>query len=83
MEMVPKGFNKGTGIEKVCEMLGEDVKNTFAFGDSINDKEMLITAGVGVAMGETFQDMSPYADFITTAQEKDGIYNALDHFNLI
>ena len=44
VEMVPKGFNKGTGIAKVCEILGEDIANTVAFGDSINDKEMLLAA---------------------------------------
>ena len=33
-EMVPKGFDKGTGIRKVCELLGEDVKNTFSFAIS-------------------------------------------------
>lgn len=83
VEMVPKGYNKGTAIEKVCELLSEDVKNTFSFGDSINDKEMLITAGVGVAMGDTYHDLSEYADYITTPMEQDGIYNALKHFELI
>ena len=83
VEMVPKGFNKGTGINEVCEILNEKVENTFAFGDSINDKEMLIAAGVGVAMGETYHDMSEFADFVTTAQEKDGIFNALKHYELI
>ena len=83
VEMVPKGFNKGTGIERVCELLGEDIKNTFAFGDSVNDKEMLVAAGTGVAMGETYHDMTPYADYVTTSLEKDGIHNALKHFKII
>ncbi len=83
VEMVPRGFNKGSGIIKVCELLGEDVKNTFAFGDSMNDKEMLITAGVGIAMGDTYHDMSKFADYVTTAQEKDGIYNALKHYEIV
>ncbi len=83
VEMVPKGFNKGTGIDKVCELLGEKIENTFAFGDSINDKEMLLAAGVGVAMGETYHDMGQYADYVTTAMEKDGIYNALKHFEIV
>ncbi len=83
VEMVPRGFNKGTGIRKVCEILGEDIKNTFAFGDSINDKEMLIAAGVGIAMGETYHDMSEFADYVTTAQGDDGIYNALKHYEIV
>ena len=83
VEMVPKGFDKGAGIRKVCELLGEDIANTFAFGDSINDKEMLLAAGVGVAMGETYHDLSEYADYITTSLENEGVYNAMKHFELI
>ncbi len=83
VEMVPRGFNKGTGIIKVCELLNEDIKNTFAFGDSINDKEMLITAGVGVAMGNSRGETKDFADYVTTALDDDGIYNALKHFKLI
>ncbi|WP_026506251.1 Cof-type HAD-IIB family hydrolase [Butyrivibrio sp. NC3005] len=83
VEMVPKGFNKGVGIKKVCELLDEDIANTFAFGDSINDKEMLLAAGVGVGMGETYHDLTEYADYITTSLENDGIWNAMKHFELI
>ncbi len=83
VEMVPKGFDKGTGIEKVCELLGEIIEDTFAFGDSINDREMLIAAGVGVAMGNYRGDTASFADYVTTDLEKDGIYNALMHFGLI
>ncbi len=83
VEMVPKGFNKGVGIEKVCELLGEDIANTFAFGDSINDKEMLLAAGVGVGMGGTYHDLSEYADYITASLDDDGIWKAMKHFELI
>jgi Cof subfamily protein (haloacid dehalogenase superfamily) len=83
VEMVPKGFDKGTGIKKVCELLGEDIKNTFSFGDSINDKEMLIAAGTGIAMGDTYHDLSEYADYITLSLNEDGIYHAMKHFELI
>ncbi|WP_029321763.1 HAD-IIB family hydrolase [Butyrivibrio sp. AE3004] len=83
VEMVPKGFDKGFGIEKVCELLGEDISNTFAFGDSINDKEMLLAAGVGVGMGDTYHDLSDYADYITASLDDDGIWKAMEHFELI
>ncbi len=83
VEMVPKGFNKGTGISEVCELLGESIENTFAFGDSINDKEMLLAAGVGVAMGDTYHDMSEFADYVTTSLDNNGIFNALKHYELI
>ena len=40
-EMVPKGFHKGLGITKTCQLLGIDVKDSYAFGDSANDLEMI------------------------------------------
>ncbi|MCR5342168.1 MAG: HAD-IIB family hydrolase [Butyrivibrio sp.] len=83
VEMVPKGFNKGVGIKEVCDLLGEDIKNTFAFGDSINDKEMLLAAGVGVGMGETYHDLTEFADYITAPLDDDGIWKAMKHFELI
>ena len=83
VEIVPKGFNKGTGIEKVCELLGEDVHNTFAFGDSINDMDMLRTAGTGIAMGRCVDEIANIADFVTTHLENDGIWNALKKYELV
>jgi hydroxymethylpyrimidine pyrophosphatase-like HAD family hydrolase len=44
---------------------------------------MLIAAGVGVGMGETYHDLTDYADYITTSLENDGIWNAMKHFELI
>ena len=67
----------------VCEFLGEDEQNTFAFGDSINDKEMLLSAGVGVGMGGTYHDLTEYADYITASLDDDGIWKAMKHFELI
>ena len=82
-ELVPKGFNKGTGIVEICKILGEDVANTVAFGDSINDMEMLETAGVAVAMGRSTDETKALADFVTTYLEDDGIWNAMKELKLI
>ena len=82
-EMVPKGFSKGTGIVKVCELLDWDIKDTMAFGDSLNDREMLEAAGTGVGMGGTRHDLSSFCDYITAPLEEDGIWKAMEHYGLI
>ncbi len=82
-ELVPKGFNKGTGIVEICRILGEDVSNTVAFGDSINDKEMLETAGTAVAMGRATDETKAIADIVTDYLEDDGIWNAMKKLKLI
>lgn len=83
LEMVPKGFNKGVGIEEVCNLIGEKIENTMAFGDSVNDREMLQTAGTGVAMGNATDEVKEFADYVTTDLHENGISNAMRHFGVI
>ena len=83
VEMVPKGFSKGTGILKVCEMIGIDINDTYAFGDSNNDISMLKTVGHAIVMGNGTEEAKKEADYITTTVMEDGIWNACRYFNLI
>lgn len=82
-EGVPKGFSKASGIEFICEKLGVAREDTYAFGDSANDREMLIYAGCGIAMGNGTDAAKSVADYVTDSLENDGIYNACRHFGLI
>lgn len=83
VEIVPKGFSKAVGIQKVCEFLGISRENTYAFGDSANDLEMLSYVYHGTAMGNGTKDVKEKADYVTDCVEKDGIQKALLHFGLI
>lgn len=82
-EMVPKGYHKGIGIQKVCELLDVDIADTFAFGDSTNDLGMFQTAGIAVAMGNGSDIAKAAADYVTTALMDNGIWNACKKFKLI
>ena len=83
MEAVPKGHSKATAIAAMCKRLGMDRSETFAFGDSANDLEMLDFAGTGVVMGNGSDVAKEHGDYITDDIHKDGIYNACRHFGLI
>ncbi|MCD8156004.1 MAG: Cof-type HAD-IIB family hydrolase [Clostridiales bacterium] len=83
MEVVPKGYSKATAIAAVCGLLGVDRADTYAFGDSANDLEMLDYAGTGVVMGNGTDLAKSHADYVTDDIHADGIFNACRHFSLI
>ncbi|MCR5640947.1 MAG: Cof-type HAD-IIB family hydrolase [Lachnospiraceae bacterium] len=82
-EMVPKGFNKGTGIAKVCELLGVDIRDSYAFGDSVNDTEMMETAGHAIVMGNGTNELKAIADYVTKSLHEDGIHHGCLKMGLI
>ncbi len=83
MEINPAGHSKATGIRKVCEIFGLALEDTYAFGDSANDIEMLQFVAHGVAMGDGSLEAKEAAEFITTGVDEDGIENGLKHYGLI
>ncbi len=82
-ELVPRPHSKGSGIRFMCEKLGVGAEDTFAFGDSVNDREMLVAAGTSIVMGNGSDRAKSMADYVTDPLEQDGIWNACRHFDLI
>lgn len=82
-EVVPHGYSKATGIQKVCEILDIPHENTYAFGDSENDLDMLEFVAHGVAMGNGSKNAKKAAEYVTSDISEDGIKNGLIHYGLI
>ena len=80
---MPKGGSKAEGIKKLIEKLGFKMENVYAFGDGLNDIEMLQTVGTGIAMGNALDIVKEYADLVTTNVEDDGIVNGLKEVGLL
>ena len=51
IDVMQRGVNKATGIEQVLEARGLAFDEVMAFGDSMNDYELLRRVGVSCAMG--------------------------------
>jgi len=83
IEILPKGYSKATGIRKVCEMLDIAMEDTYAFGDSANDLEMLAFVAHGIAMGNGTSEAKQAAEFVTTDIMEDGVQVGLKHYGLI
>ncbi len=82
-EMTPKGYDKSTGIRLLLEYLKADRKDTYAFGDSTNDLEMLQYVEYGIAMGNSYPQVLEAARYKTLTIQEDGIYYGLKEFGLI
>lgn len=77
------GAGKRKGLEVFMREFGVARANTLAFGDALNDVEMLKFAGLGIAMGNGYAEAKRAADYVTDAADRGGIHKALVHFGLI
>ena len=77
VDVVPKFGSKAEGIKKMVSRLGFDMKDVYAFGDGLNDIEMLQEAGTGIAMGNAPAEVKQFADFVTDSVDADGIVRGL------
>lgn len=82
-EVVNREFNKGKAVEMVCEHLHIPLADSIAVGDSMNDREMLETAGVSICMANGNEELKKIVDDVCPSVEKDGIYAAFLKYRLI
>lgn len=83
LDVMPAHLSKATGIKAMLEYLDLTPDEAIAFGDGLNDKEMLSFVGMGVAMGNAHHNIKAYANMITKSVDEDGIPYALSQFGLI
>ena len=76
-------MNKGEAVKKVLQRLQIPKEQAIAFGDGMNDKEMLEVVGESFAMGNAHSDLFQYAKYRTTAVTDSGIFNGLKTLGLV
>ncbi|WP_163536214.1 Cof-type HAD-IIB family hydrolase [Gracilibacillus sp. YIM 98692] len=77
VDILPKGGSKAIGIEKIAQELGIPEEHRYAFGDGLNDIEMLSTVQNSVAMGNAREEVKKVARYTTNSVENDGIKKGL------
>lgn len=83
VDFVKDGINKTTGIQILLKHWNMQTAKYMAFGDSLNDKEMLNCAYIGVAMQNGDAHLYSYADIVCGPSNEDSIFHILKHFRLI
>ncbi|HHV07269.1 MAG TPA: HAD family phosphatase [Firmicutes bacterium] len=78
LEILPPKVSKGRALEYLSNYLQIPLSHTVAVGDGYNDLEMILAAGLGVAMGNAPQEVRHQADYVTTPNNKNGLAQFLD-----
>ena len=70
---IPAGSGKTTAIKALAEAGGISLEDIVAFGDDLNDIEMLKLCGTGVAVSNAIPEVREASDEITLSNDEDGV----------
>ena len=82
-ELSVVGVNKASAIEALINHLNIPQENTFAFGDGMNDADMLEYCHIGIAVGNAKEGLKAIADEVCDDIAEDGIYKTMKKYQLI
>lgn len=82
LEIYSDKVSKATGIMKVLEYFNIPVEKSFAFGDGINDYEMVAAVGTGFAMATGAEDFKRAAKYVVPSVHEDGVAFGIEKYIL-
>ncbi|ALS28328.1 phosphatase [Paenibacillus sp. 32O-W] len=82
-DVLPLGGSKAAGIEAFIRHAGVRREDVYAFGDALNDIEMLQYVGNGIAMGNAIDSVKAAAKYVTRDVDDDGIRYGLRMVGLL
>jgi len=68
-----KGATKSQGISVLAQMWGISPSEIVAFGDDMNDMDMLSYAGIGVAMGNSIDEIKAVSKCVCRSNDENGL----------
>ncbi len=77
LDMMEPQVNKGAALREIQESLGIMPEETMAFGDNLNDMELLAQAKYSYAIGNARQEIKDAANYITDTNVNDGVLKVL------
>lgn len=73
LEIFDKGVSKYNAIKVIMEKENIANNDVIAFGDGLNDVDMVKLSGIGVAMGNALSDVKEVSDYVTISHNDDGV----------
>jgi Cof subfamily protein (haloacid dehalogenase superfamily) len=83
LDLTAKGWDKGTLIQRLTEMLDVKAERTAVIGDGPDDIEMFTKVEVSIAMGQAVEKVRLYAAHLTASNDDDGWAQAMTNFVLL
>ena len=82
LDITAKNCSKGNSLATWCNSLGINTHQVMAIGDNLNDRDMLMFAGVPIVMGNAVKELKSYGWNMTESHDKGGLANAIRAFAL-
>jgi len=68
-----KDATKSAAATALAQYWGISQSEIVAFGDDVNDIDLLTSVGIGIAMGNALSEVKAAADFVCLSNEEDGL----------
>ena len=78
VEIMDGQATKANALRFICDMLNFSLDNTAAAGNADNDVDMIIEAGLGVAVKNACDNCKNNADLIVSSNDDDGIAELIE-----
>lgn len=80
VEITSVNASKGNAIKIFAQKTSVSLADSIAFGDQINDIDMLDSVSVSVAMGNAVESVKSAAKYVTKTNNDEGIYEFLKNY---
>lgn len=78
LEIIAMRAGKGNAVQSYCKANGFELDEVVAFGDSVNDIDMIKMVGLGVAVGNARAELKEVADYVTKSNDEDGVAEVIE-----
>ena len=82
VDFTRRGVDKAAATAKLSDMIGVEMGDMVAAGDSYNDLPLLRVCGLAIAMGDAPDELKAIADYVAPSAEEDGLAVAIEEFVL-
>ena len=80
IEVYHKTAGKGGALHGLCRLLDCDISQVISVGDSKNDIEMIVEAGLGLAMSNSMPELAEVADAVICSNEEHAVKYILENY---